>query len=49
MRFDLGRLPGDPILLQRMLRDAVDTIGRAETDLTDSRAITKLQALRRAV
>ena len=49
MRFDLGRLPGDPILLQQMLRDAVDTIGRAETDLTDSRAITKLQALRRAV
>lgn len=46
MRFDLGRLPGDPILLQQMLRDAVDTIGRAETDLTDSRAITKLQALR---
>jgi len=46
MRFDLGHLPGDPILLQRMVRDAVATIDRTAADLTASAALAKLQTLR---
>ena len=46
MRFDLGHLPRDPILLQRMVRDAVETIDRTTADLTASAALAKLQTLR---
>lgn len=46
MRFTLDRLPGDPILLQRMLREAVEAIGLVEADLEARDATLKTQGLR---
>lgn len=46
MRFELDRLPGDPILLQKMLREAVETIGLTRADLARSEARAKVQGLR---
>ena len=38
MRLDLARLPNDPVLLQRVVRDLADVLERQEAELAASRA-----------
>jgi transposase len=38
MRLDLARLPNDPVLLQRVVRDLADVLERQEAELVASRA-----------
>src|SRR5512144_1248605 len=38
MRLDLARLPNDPVLLQRVLRDLADVLERQEAELAETRA-----------
>ncbi len=43
MRFDLDRLPTDPVLLHKMLREMVDLVTLAEANLAASEATVKAQ------
>lgn len=45
MRFDLSALPHDIVLLQRMVREAVDCMGKEQAALADANALIKQQAL----
>src|SRR5512134_3815749 len=38
MRLELARLPNDPVLLQRVVRDLADVLERQEAELAASRA-----------
>ena len=38
MRLDLGRLPNDPVLLQRVVRDLAEVLERQDAELTETRA-----------
>src|SRR5512134_4167012 len=38
MRLDLARLPNDPVLLQRVVRDLADVLERQKAELAASRA-----------
>ena len=46
MRFELDRLPSDPLLLKRMLREAVEALGFAQADLARSEATVTTQGVR---
>jgi hypothetical protein len=38
MQFDLARLPNDPALLQRVVRDLADVLERQDAELTETKA-----------
>ena len=38
MRLDLARLPNDPVLLQRVVRDLAEVLERQDAELTETRA-----------
>ena len=38
MRLELARLPNDPVLLQRVVRDLAEVLERQDAELTETRA-----------
>lgn len=45
MRFDLARLPTDPVLLQKMLRELAEVMEQERAELKAAQAIVKVQTL----
>jgi transposase len=46
MRFDLDRLPTDPVLLHKMLREMADVMAQERAELKAARATVKVQDLK---